>query len=72
MGYTKSVTFLHRNQHPQRNFSYLVNKSNGQRQKLGTFLQSKVFQRRQKIENVGNERCSFSLLFLIKDYFEED
>ena len=37
LGYPKSVTVLHRNQHPQRKFWYLVKRSNGVPTKIGHF-----------------------------------
>ena len=39
--YPKLVTVLHRNQHHQRKFWYLVNKSNGELTKIGHFQSSK-------------------------------
>ena len=40
LGYPKSVTVLHRNQHLQRKFWYLVNQSNDEPTKIGQFQSS--------------------------------
>ena len=45
LGYPKLVTVLHRNQHPQRKFLYLMNKSNGE----GTFSLNRMFQKWLKL-----------------------